>query len=331
MSLFKRSRIAGVLLFLLLFPLMANAYTVVFRDGRRVTIPDNFTVTPSTITYEAGTNIQITLQLVTIDITATERANNESAGSLLRKVRPATTMTTASAERRSSTVTNQDLEKFRVTRVASEAAYEQRRKELGLPSAEESRLAALASAERAQAQLLNSQLQDQQSEGYWRNRANELRTEMAVTDERIAFVRSRLNELPLNYSFGSFATIGPVFNRVSPFVGVDQLARGAVVQPFGPVNRAPRFVARASFGTGIRGQVFMNTFPRNGFQRRPFFNNSPFGSVAALPFNSYDNYEGAALSGQLNDLLAYRAGLQARWRALEDEARRAGAYPGWLR
>jgi len=34
---------------------------------------------------------------------------------------------------------------------------------------------------------------------------------------------------------------------------------------------------------------------------------------------------------QLNDLLSQRAGMQARWRDLEEEARRAGAYPGWLR
>jgi hypothetical protein len=325
---------ASVPLFLLLIPVIANAYTLVFRDGRRVTIPDSFVVSQSTITYEAGTNIQITVQLVTIDIAATERANNEPGGSLLNKVRPSTPSTTtpaASVERRGPTVTNQDLEKFRTTRVASEAAYEQRRKELGLPSIEESRRAALESAERAQEQLLTSQMQEQQSEGYWRNRASNLRTEIAVTDERIAFVQARLNELPLNYSFGSFAAVGPVFNRASPNLSVDQLARGAVVQPLVPGNRAPRFVARGSFGNGVRGQVFLNTFPRGGFNRRPFFNNSRFGSVAALPFNSYDNYEEAALSGQLNDLLAYRAGLQARWRALEDEARRSGAYPGWLR
>jgi hypothetical protein len=34
---------------------------------------------------------------------------------------------------------------------------------------------------------------------------------------------------------------------------------------------------------------------------------------------------------QLDDLLGKRAALQARWRDLEEEARRAGAYPGWLR
>ncbi|HJX91038.1 MAG TPA: hypothetical protein VJ372_11110 [Pyrinomonadaceae bacterium] len=37
------------------------------------------------------------------------------------------------------------------------------------------------------------------------------------------------------------------------------------------------------------------------------------------------------LLSELDQLLAQRAGLQARWRDLEDEARRSGAYPGWLR
>ncbi len=34
---------------------------------------------------------------------------------------------------------------------------------------------------------------------------------------------------------------------------------------------------------------------------------------------------------QLDDLLLQHAGLQARWRDFEEEASRAGAYPGWLR
>jgi hypothetical protein len=34
---------------------------------------------------------------------------------------------------------------------------------------------------------------------------------------------------------------------------------------------------------------------------------------------------------RFNELAAARAALLARWRELEDEARRAGAQPGWLR
>jgi hypothetical protein len=57
-----------------------------------------------------------------------------------------------------------------------------------------------------------------------------------------------------------------------------------------------------------------------------------FGSLIALPFDTYDNsFERASLMTELNQLLTQRAGLQGRWRELEDEARRSGAYPGWLR
>jgi hypothetical protein len=34
---------------------------------------------------------------------------------------------------------------------------------------------------------------------------------------------------------------------------------------------------------------------------------------------------------ELDQQAVRRAGLQARWRELEQEARRRGAYPGWLR
>src|SRR5512132_685353 len=64
----------------------ANAYTVVMRGGKRVEVPAYFLVTATTLTYEAGPGIQITLQLAAIDIPATEKANNETAAALLRRV-----------------------------------------------------------------------------------------------------------------------------------------------------------------------------------------------------------------------------------------------------
>src|ERR1041384_2042118 len=63
----------------------ASAYTIVMRDGRRVEIPNNFTVTNSTLTYAVSNGIQVTMQLSTVDLAATERANNEASGSFLRR------------------------------------------------------------------------------------------------------------------------------------------------------------------------------------------------------------------------------------------------------
>ena len=74
-----------VVVFLALTVSAVNAYTVVLRDGRRVEIPNEFTVTNSTLTYDVGNGIQVTLQLNTVDIAATERANGEARGALLNK------------------------------------------------------------------------------------------------------------------------------------------------------------------------------------------------------------------------------------------------------
>ena len=62
----------------------ATAYTVVFRDGHQVETPSGFTLTPTTFTYEAAPGINRTVQLVLIDVAATERANNEAPGSFFK-------------------------------------------------------------------------------------------------------------------------------------------------------------------------------------------------------------------------------------------------------
>jgi hypothetical protein len=322
-----RSAIAGLALFLFL-PLVANAYTLVLRDGRRVEIPNKFEVEASTLTYEAAPGIQITFQLATLDVAATERANNEKSGSLLARstqtrVEPVSKVTPRATPTR-RVVTNEDLDRYRKAREASENAYEQRRKELGLPSVEESRRIAMEITERTHEQLASIRTREQESEAYWRQRASELRSELAATNARINFVQGRMNELPLNYAFGAFTT-------TSPFLSVNQLARGASFPAFANGGTfGPRFGARAVEVNRRPGQI--NRFNRPGFARRPFGNQFPFGPLVALPFDAYDNsYERSALLSELDQLLAQRAGLQARWRDLEDEARRSGAYPGWLR
>ena len=322
-----RSAIAGLVLFLFL-PLVASAYTLVLRDGRRVEIPNNFEVGASTLTYETAPGIQITFQLATLDVAATERANNEKSGSLLARsiktrVEPVSKVTKTVSPTRRPVVTNSDLERYRKAREASEVAYEQRRKELGLPSVEESRRIAMEITERTHEQLTRIRATEQESETYWRQRASELRSELAGTNARINFVQARLNELPLNYAFGAFTSI-------SPFLSVNQLARGASFPTFSSAGTfGPGFGARA---VENRRAPQINRFNRPGFARRPFGNAFPFGTLVALPFDAYDNsYERSGLLSELDQLLAQRAGLQARWRDLEDEARRNGAYPGWLR
>jgi hypothetical protein len=312
------------ILFVLFLVSIADAYTIVLRDGRRVEIPSDFATTPTTLTYEVGAGIQVTLQVAAIDIAATELANNEPAGSLLRQ-RPKqpqfseTKTDNGRASKRAGaprTITNRDLETFRLARVESEAADERRRKELGLPSIDETRRRAAVEAEESLQRLneLNSQQQD--SETYWRTRASALRAEIAATSARINFLQRRLNELPQPFSTGAFINTLPfgTFGRTR----------------VGRALRAPVGVIDGRTG----GQVFVDPGPFRGTRRLGVHPLLPFtgAPVVSLPFQSYDySLEGPALNTELDQLLAYRAGLEARWSDLEDEARRAGVSPGWLR
>jgi hypothetical protein len=259
---FKRcvKRLAPVVL-LFVMPVWASAYTIVLRDGRRIEVPDNFIVGNSTLTYQAGTGIQITLQLVSINISATELANNERAGALLNRAAslPQPAVTTAAkptVTSAKSVITNADLERFRSVRLASERAYEQRQKELGLPSLEESRQAILQVGERADAQLLRMREQQEQAEKIRRSEV-ELRLQLEQTNARIESLQYRYNDWPLNYGFWG----GPSFGRfrIDPtnqsFGIVDQLSRGAVLRSPGRWHGrtfAPTFSPRVRLFNGPR-------------------------------------------------------------------------------
>ena len=154
----------------------ASAYTIVMRDGRKVQIPDRFTVTNSTLTYEAGDDIQVTIQLNTVDIAATERANGEAKGAfLLRANAPQPVVETAQPLQRvraARSITNADLETYRRARVQGEQDYERSRKEFGLPSMEERRREAAAIQDRTLEQARKMrELQEREQEASWRNRA----------------------------------------------------------------------------------------------------------------------------------------------------------------
>ena len=135
-------RVITVTLLIFVSWTMADAYTIVFYGGNRVEIPDNFTVTSNSVVYETVPGMNVSFRLMSIDIEATERANNDSAGSFLRRTdahrAPALPLTTAT-QSATRTITNRDLEPYERTRLNSEATWEKRRKELGLPSLEETR------------------------------------------------------------------------------------------------------------------------------------------------------------------------------------------------
>ena len=77
-------RFASSIFLLMAIASVTTAYTLVFRDGRRVEIPSDFVVTKVTLTYEISPGFNKTLSLALLDIPATERANKEVAGSFFK-------------------------------------------------------------------------------------------------------------------------------------------------------------------------------------------------------------------------------------------------------
>src|SRR5215510_14946343 len=129
-----RSKVLFAALFLFLTVSAVNAYTIVIRDERLVEIQKNFTVTNSTLTYDVGRGMQVTVQLNTVDIGATERANGEAQGSFLMKANvPTAPIEPAQRAGAQRSITNEDLAKFQRARIAGD----KQRKELGLPSLEQ--------------------------------------------------------------------------------------------------------------------------------------------------------------------------------------------------
>ena len=214
-----RSKVLFAALFLFLTVSVANAYTVVMRDGRRVEIPNEFAVTNSTLTYDVGNGIQITMQLNTVDIAATERANGQAQGSFLMKATapkvPVAPVPKTSAQR---SITNTDLEKFRRARVESENEYEKRRQELGLPSMEERRREVAEIEDRTVEHVRNMRAQE---EAYWRSRAEALRAEAAVnagrSSDNVRFVDSFGGFSGFPFDGIGFGVTGGRFNRFGRF------------------------------------------------------------------------------------------------------------------
>lgn len=324
----------GVLL-LAFLATTVNAYTIVMRDGRKVVIPDQFTVTNSTLTYEVGPGIQITIQLNSVDLPATERVNGHPLRAAPQKAASPSAADETQRPVAQRSITNAHLEVLRQVRVNNELAYEERRKELGLPSKAELRRELTEIEERTQEQVRSIRAAEQNSEEYWRARAGALRAEIASTQAQIGYARRRLDEIPLSYSFGAFSTVIPFGAVAGPAVGfpVQNLLTPNVFAP-SAVTRSGFRVRGGVQATFQSGRRRVTTPARSGrvFSRGSGRFNSFPGSVLALPFQSLDyNLERTELVGQLNALEMHLAGLNARWRELEDEARRAGAYPGWLR
>ena len=301
-----RNLTAAVLL-LLAFAVTASAYTLVFRNGRRMEIPSEFTLTRTTLTYEVSPGFSKTIQLILIDVAATERANNEAPGSFFKHPEESPVATQPSSQT-SRTLTNRDLAAVRQRRIESEQAYERRRKELGLPTVGETRSRQEAEGAALRAEFREESVAKAREETHWRERARELRTEIAMTDNQINYLRGRLNEVnESSLANRSWVTgVYPLWPNNRPWFGNGRWQRFPNYDPYYDPYPGYR-PARPVYGLGY-----------------------PYGYPSG-PFDDFDNsHTRAELTNKLDDLLVRRAGLSAQWRALEDEARDARVPQIWL-
>ena len=323
-SVLAKSGMAVVLV--LICSIAASAYTLVFRGGLRSEIPDEFTLTRTTLTYEVAPGFTKTILVSLIDIRATERANNQPYGSFFKRreqtpADPQSPQASPPAEPPSQavkTVTNSDLAAFRQRRIESEKAYEKRRLQLGLPTVAESRRRRAAEEADFRAELRERSLADKKEERYWRTRARELRTEIAAVNNQINYVRGRLKEVNETAStLGSWTSTYPIWPYYDPWSNGRRRGNpppGNILgpqYPYGSPNQNPR--------------GYPNQYPY-GYPQYPY----------GYPTDPYDHSREAAaverddLTYRLNDLLVRRAGLASQWQALEDEARDARVPQKWL-
>lgn len=319
-SVLAKSGMAVVLV--LICSIAASAYTLVLRSGVRGEIPDEFTLTRTTLTYEVAPGFTKTILVSSIDIPATERANNQPYGSFFKRraqtpFDPQSPQTSHPAEPPSQavkTVTNSDLATFRQRRIESEKAYEKRRLQLGLPTVAESRRRQAAAEADFRAELRERSFADKEEERYWRTRARELRTEIAAVNNQINYVRGRLNEVneiaSMNRSWTSTYPIWPYYDPSG-----NGRRRG---------NRPPR---NSQYPYG-----YPNQYPYGYPNQYPYGTQYPYGYPTG-PYDPSREAEAAErddLTYRLNDLLVRRAGLASQWQALEDEARDARVPQKWL-
>ena len=271
------SRVVGATLVLVLGVLSANAYTIVMRDGRRLEIPDKFTMTGSTLTYRAGSDIQVTIQLNTVDVAATERANGEAPGSFWRKTsapQPVANAVPQSRPRAGRSITNTDLEPYRRTRLEGEKEYEQLRRDFGLPSREERRREVEEIQDRTLEQVRNMRKQQEAEDAaYWRGRAEAMRAGSGANQAEIDFWRSQVGAGSIIYPDGGFFPSDDGFGFGFGDHRFRRFGRFPVSDPFAgflstPITPFPRFSSGFRRPFVVRGRINQRSGDGRGHRGR---------------------------------------------------------------
>jgi hypothetical protein len=285
---FRRPLNAGLamLLFFLLAD-AANAYTLVLRSGRHVTVSGKFEVTPAAIICEVSPGYRVTVRLSSVDFAATERANSEPAGSFQRMIKreseraqstPARAQEALKPERTAGlkVITNKVLEPTRLTRESQDAEYERTRRERGMPSLQE----------------LRQRVAEQDrwlSEWAQRMREERMEAELESLRSELLNVRLHLSELSLSQEGVSYAPEYAPSNYYPYFYAPP--AQLITVFPSGQRGLA----GRGKFGRQTHGRPWLyqpQPDHRHPYQRQPYHARPgrrfprivrPFRGVGTLP------------------------------------------------
>jgi len=320
------AQLSAIITLVLLIAVSASAYTLVLRDGRRIEIPAEFILTRTTLTYEISPGFNQTFVLSLVDIAATERANGEPLGGFFKHrqdaIKPPAT-NNEPVRPAVKTLTNLDLDAVRQRRVESEQAYESRRKQLGLPTLEESRRRQDAEATEMREMARAKNEADARDEAFWKGRARELRNEIATVDSQISYLRGRVYDANQQAMQNRSWVTGvyPTWRNGRPN-GNFPNGRYPDARPNGPIigMGLPNIYGSPNvYGyPGPSGYPGTYGYPTYGYPNGSINNNPPYSS------------DPVELNGRLDDLLVRRQGLAMQWRQLEDDARDARIPQVWL-
>lgn len=241
-------------------PVATEAYTIVLRSGERVQIPDRFRLTETTLTYEIAPSITRTILVNSIDLPATERVNNESAGGLRRRIaddarreagveasaQSAVAQQTRSGTTARPTLTNDDLAELRRRGANRGQAYELQRQTLPAATAAQTAEEIARMSKLARELDAESSARIADAEAFYGAQARALRFEFAEVNTELAYWRARLAE-------ATSSSLTALATSATTLVGVPPIAYpynfGGV--PAGSVFVAPNIHQRGGItGTG---------------------------------------------------------------------------------
>lgn len=312
-------RILIAICLLVLTPLMAQAYTLVLKDGRRVEVRSQYRIVNNTVaifTMPEGNRFSIALDK--IDVEKTEMANGEIAGAFVKnaidppkasdsgnEAKPSEEPIVASNAKPGShkKLTNSDFERYRIrreemSRAANEAAQAKAAAQLGVtaltgpaPDAT-AKTPAQLQAEQEEESMAQRREMLKKKEEYWRGRAKALLTQIRVEEEQLAVLAAQLEDAR-RQSLNNNPSVS--IYQTDPYVYQPGIRIGGVPIGIGGIPRNP------------------NT-----------------GNVVVINQNPNQN-RSLTLQERFLQLQVQHQETLVRYEEMREEARKDGALPGWLR